>query len=129
MGRKHVISKRTIGGADTSNVEQGGGYIEINSDYTSEDIRIAETDLLSFHFQWRDSTLDAEIFVQVRNGDQPWDNWRNLDFGSPILIAGTSGEHDITLLAMPFTYVRLFIDVASGDGEIGSTFTAKSQGN
>ena len=128
MGRKPVLSLRIIGRTDASNVEQGGGYISIDSDYTSDSINVAQTDILSFHFQWRDSTLDAEIIVQARNGDDDIDDWRDLDFGSSILIAGTSGEHEILLSEMAFTEVRIVVQVTSGDGEIGATATTKAMG-
>lgn len=128
-GRKPVISRRTIGADDVSNVEQGGGYVVVNSDYTGETINVSQTDDLSFHFQWRSSTLTATLFVQARNGTSGQDDWRNLDFGSSITISGASGEHEILLSEMPFTNVRLFIDVASGSGQVGATFTSKSFGN
>lgn len=129
MGRKPVISKRLIGASAASNVEQGGGYITVSADYTTETINVSQTDNLSFHLQWRSSTLVATVYIQARNGDDDQDDWRTLDFGSAISISGTSGEHEITLNEMPFTNVRMFIDVASGSGQVGCTFAAKALGS
>jgi hypothetical protein len=129
VGRKPVLSLRLIGRSDASNVEQGGGYIDINSDYTSDAVNVAQTDILSCHFQWRSSSLVAEIIVQARNGNDDIDDWRELDFGTAINISGTSGEHEIILQSMAFTEIRIFVDVASGSGEIGATVTTKAIGS
>ncbi len=129
MGRKPVISSRFIGNTATSNVEQGGGKVTVAVDYTSSTINVAQTDNLSIHIEWSASTLVADVYVQVRNGNEDIDNWRNLDFGTAITISGTSGEHEINILQMPFTDLRLFIDRASGSGQVGATFSAKALGN
>lgn len=128
MGRKPVTSKRFIGGDAVSNVEQGGGYVTINADYTSEIFNVSSADKISIHFQWKASTLSAEIIVQVRNGDEDIDDWRELDFGTAINISSASGEHDILITEVAFTDLRIFVDRASGSGDIGATITTKAVG-
>lgn len=128
MSRKHVISKRFIGSDDPSDVEQGGGFTSISSDYTSEVLNLAQTDKASFHLQWENSTLVATVLVQVRNGNDETDNWRTIDITPSIDISGASGEHEIILIELPFTSLRFFIDVASGSGDVGCSFSSKSVG-
>lgn len=128
MGRKNVTSKRILGYTDISNVAQGGGYITISSTTTTEVINVSEADNISLHLQWRSSTLVATVSVQARNGDAAKDDWRSLDFGSPIPITGTSGEHDIEIVKVPFTDLRVIITVASGSGQVGLSFVAKNLG-
>lgn len=128
MGRKPVQSKRIIGYSDPSNVEQGGGLQTINSDFTTDDIHVSQTDKMSLHLVWENSTLDADVYVQARNGDAEEDEWRNLDFGASIEITGASGQHEINLFELPFTWLRIFIDRNSGAGDVGCAFVAKAVG-
>lgn len=129
MSRKSVISKRILGNVSVSDVAQGGGFSTISIDTYSDPLNVADTNEASFHLEWQSSTLIATVYVQARNGGAAKDDWRNLDFGSAISISGAAGEHEVVLLQMPFTDLRIFVDVASGSGQVGCSFTAKAVGN
>ncbi len=98
----------------------------VSADATSAVSSVAQLDVASIHLTWESSTLVATVKVQVRNGEK--DEFRDLSFSSAISISGASGEHDIVLLAMPFTDLRLFIDVTSGSGTVDAVLTSKSTG-
>jgi hypothetical protein len=98
----------------------------VNADATSNLTSSIMQDQATIAVVWSASTLVADLIVQVRNGSN--DAWRNLDFGSPIAIAGASGTHEIHFLSMPWTDMRLFLDVASGSGVVDATLTAKAVG-
>jgi hypothetical protein len=98
----------------------------VSSDATSEHSEVSQLDQASIALTWATSTLVAAAEIQVRNGEK--DSWRALDFGSAISISGASGAHEIILLAMPFTDLRVFLDVTSGSGTVNAVITAKSVG-
>lgn len=98
----------------------------VNADATSPSTSVAQLDNASIDLSWSASTLSATVEVQVRNGENA--NWRSLDFGSTISISGSSGAHELVLLTMPFTDLRLFIDVASGSGTVNAVITSKTVG-
>lgn len=98
----------------------------ISSDATSEHTSSIMQDQATIALTWAASTLVADLIVQVRNGSG--DDWRNLDFGSAISISGASGSHEIHFLSMPWTDLRLFVDVTSGSGTVSAVITAKALG-
>lgn len=98
----------------------------VAADSTSGSSKVDQLDIASIDFTWSSSTLAATVEVQAKNGDNG--TWRDLDFGSTIDITGTSGAHDIMLLAMPFTDLRVHITVTSGSGTLNAVITSKSSG-
>lgn len=99
---------------------------EITADTTSPSTNVSQLDQASIDLRWAGSTLVATAQVQVKNGENA--EWRVLDFGSPITISGANGAHEIILLTMPFTDLRMFLDVSSGTGSVTAIITAKSVG-
>lgn len=121
MSRKHIISKHFIGTDDAPQA--------VSADYTSETLNVRQTDNGSIHLSWSGgSSPNMTVQVQARNGDAKQDDWRTLDFGSPITISGASGEHEIILTTMPFADLQIFIDVTSGSANVDGVFTLKSVG-
>lgn len=96
----------------------------VAADTTSAVTSVAQLDNASIDFRWAGSTLTANLEVQVRNGDNA--DWRTVDFGDPIAITGAAGAHDIIFTCLPFTDLRLFVDVTSGSATLDAVITAKS---
>lgn len=115
MARKHLIYSYQLFDAQS-----------VSSDSTSNSTTVAQLDQASIDLNWSASTLAATVEVQVKNGDNA--DWRALDFGSPISISGASGAHEIVFNQMPFTDLRLFVDVTSGSGTVDAVITAKTVG-
>lgn len=88
--------------------------------------KVDQLDNASIDLEWTSSTLNATVEVQAKNGDNA--DWRTLEFSNPITISGASGSHEIILLMMPFTDLRLHIIVAAGSGTITAVLTSKSVG-
>jgi hypothetical protein len=98
----------------------------VTSNTMSSSTNVAQLDNASIDLRWNASTLVATVEVQAKNGVNS--NWRTLDFGSPITITGSSGAHEILLLIMPFTDIRLVITVTSGSGNVDAVLTSKTVG-
>lgn len=98
----------------------------VSADATSNSTSSIMQDQATIALVWSASSLVADLIVQVRNGNN--DDWRDLDFGTPISISGASGSHELHFLSMPWTDMRLFVDVASGSGVVDATLTAKAVG-
>lgn len=98
----------------------------VSTDVTSSSTTVAQLDNASIDFSWSSSTFVGTLQVQVKNGENA--DWRNLEFSSAITISGTTGSHEIILLLMPFTDLRLFIDRTSGTGTFKAVITSKSVG-
>jgi hypothetical protein len=107
-------------------------YQFFNNSVLSATTSSAQTDVsmldkASIDLRWSASTLVATVTVEAQNGDNA-EGFRALDFGSPILISGASGQHDIILTELPFTYLRLTITRTSGSGTIDAVITSKAVG-
>lgn len=114
MARKHLIySFPMIDGT-------------INSTTTSPSSKVDQLDKASIDLKWSASTLVATATVEAKNGDQA--DWRALDFGSAITVSGASGAHEILLVEMPFTDLRLVLTVSAGSGDLSAVLTSKSVG-
>jgi hypothetical protein len=98
----------------------------VSSTINSVETNVQQLDQASIDFRWSASSLVATLKVQVKNGKNA--NWRDVDFGSPINISGSSGSHEVIFLAMPFTDLRLRVEVTSGSGTLDAVITAKTVG-
>lgn len=98
----------------------------VSASVDSASSKVDQLDNASIDLEWSASTLSATVQVQAKNGDNA--DWRTLDFSSPITISGASGSHEIILLMMPFTDLRLHITVSSGSGTVSAILTSKSVG-
>jgi hypothetical protein len=114
MSRKHVISPILI----TSQT--------INSDYTSATINCAQTDKASIIIEWSSSTLSGEIKVLVQNGDNA--DFEILDMGETMTISGSADYARLVFNELPFTAMKIFLDIASGSGTVKANMTLKSAG-
>lgn len=111
------------------------GLNTVSATTNSNSTDTSQMDTASIDLQWSSSTLVATVTVQVANGpanpatntsNPP--NWRTLDFGTPIMISGASGRHDIIFTEMPFTILRITITPSSGTGTVTAVITQKSSG-
>jgi hypothetical protein len=106
-------------------------YKALDNVVVSADVETASTDVSqcdygSYEIAWSASTLTADVEVQVKNGKNG--SWRTLTLSAVPQISGASGSHDITLVEMPFTDIRLALTSVTGSGTVNAVFTAKSKG-
>lgn len=99
----------------------------VAADATSPITNVANLDNCSIALVWSASTLVANVYVQVRNGEN--DAWRDVDFGVVPSISGASGNHEFQFTQLAFTHMRMFVDRSSGSGTVTATITAKTVGN
>jgi hypothetical protein len=98
----------------------------VSTTQNSPSTNVQQLDQASIDLRWSASTLVANVVVQAKNGQ--YADWRDIDFGSPITISGSSGAHEVLFLAMPFTDLRLRVVVVSGSGTVDAVITAKTVG-
>lgn len=70
--------------------------------------------------------MQGTLAVQAKNAETG--TWFDLDFGSPIVISGASGDHLLILNELPHNTIRLQCDVTSGSGSINAVLVAKQVG-
>lgn len=99
--------------------------INMASPSTSDATSVINLDVASIHVVWSAAVGASTITVQARNGKT--DSWYALDFGSAIATSGASGDHQITLLEMPFTDIRI-LTTAATSGSLTATISAKTTG-
>ena len=115
MARKHVVY-----GYDAFDA------VSLSSSQTSAEIEVGQTDYGSIYIFWTGSSPSGTIEVQAKNGAAG--TYRPLDFGATISISGASGNHELILTEMPFTYIRLVYTRSSGSGSMTANVTLKSKG-
>lgn len=116
MARKNLISKKFVD--TTASV----------ATFTSEELNVGQTDKGSIHIVWTGTSPDFTVTVEARNGSDKQDTWRTLSMGGTIAISGSSGEHELIFVELPFEFMRLIFTRASGTASIAATFTYKSTG-
>lgn len=115
MARKNIVpSYKMVDAADAS------------SNITSEIVNVQNMDKASVHVEWAGAAVTGTITIEARNGEK--DPWYTLSFGSPILVTGNSGNHQIVLNELPFTDIRLQYVASSGTGAMTATITLKQIG-
>jgi len=120
MSRKHVIKSHKM--FDSENIIPSP-----TSDFTNT----KNLDKASIYISWAGATPVGVITIEATN-DDPKSTlaiWRVLDFGSPINIAGNTGDHDIIFNELPFQGIRIQVAFTSGTGNITANLTAKTQGS
>jgi hypothetical protein len=98
----------------------------VSANTESKAIHVELTDLASINLTWSASSLVATAEVQAKNGKD--EDWRALDMGGAISISGASGSHELVFNELPFTELRLALDVSSGSGTVDAAITTKSKG-
>jgi hypothetical protein len=96
------------------------------SNITSSTVNVQNMDIASIHVSWSGAAPVGVLTVQARNGAQ--DPWYDLDFGSPISVSGSPGDHQIVLESLPFTDIQLIYTATSGTGTMTAAITAKQIG-
>lgn len=99
--------------------------VDMSSSQTSDATSVINLDVASIHVAWSAASGASTITVEARNGEN--DSWYALDFGSVIATSGASGDHQITLLEMPFTDIRI-LTTAATSGSLTATISAKTTG-
>lgn len=99
--------------------------------HTSDATGTINIDKASIHVHWENAVGTSTITVQARNGAREdgheADGWYTLDFGSPIVTSGSSGDHVLVLLETPFTDIRIN-STAATSGNLTATLTMKQLG-
>jgi len=94
---------------------------------SSPSMIVGQMDYGSIAFSWANSDLIATVALEAKRGKD--DDWTELDLGTAPVITGASGEHELVLTQMPFTELRVTVNVTGGTtGEIAAVLTAKSEG-
>jgi len=105
--------------------------LDISGNCTTEITGVKNSDNIGIQLVWSGTTPSGEVFIEVSNdyveGINPG-TWEALDFGRNILITGNSGSHLININLVPFAYMRLSYDSASGNGTMVATLVMKTVG-
>lgn len=115
MARKHVVYGYQIFDA-----------VSLASSQTSSEVEVSQSDYGSIFLSWSGSSINGTLEVQAKNGEDG--TYRPLDFGSTITISGTSGTHDLLILELPFTHIKLVYTRSAGTGSLTANLTLKSAG-
>lgn len=125
MGRKSVVNGfPMINGIANPN--------NLSASFTSNLSSVKNLDYASIHIDWTGTAPVGVITVEARNGDDlnnsARDDWYELDMGAPVTISGSSGDHQLVFVYLPFTDIRLVYTRTSGTGTINAFITSKTEG-
>jgi len=105
--------------------------VSMAGSHTSDATGTINIDKASIHVHWSSAVGASTITVEARNGDREdgheADGWYTLDFGTPIVTSGASGDHILVLLETPFTDIRISSSAAAS-GTLSATLTMKQVG-
>lgn len=116
MARKHLIySYQFFDGSPVTVTAESNATV------------VAQLDYSSVYITWDTSDLVGTVEFLAKNGDNS--DFYALDFGSAINITGASGSHQIVFSEMPFTDLKMRVNVTGGSsGNVSAVITAKSEG-
>lgn len=126
MARKDVILNFKMFG-DTG--------ADLSASRTSKVTSVGYTDNIGIIVSWTGTSPVGTLQIQVSNDYDPLGNlgagtgtWQPLDFGAPIGIAGASGQHDLNINQLPFSFLRAVYTRISGVGSLQASLTTKQVG-
>ena len=107
--------------------------ISMAANATSSIVNVINLDKASIFIDWSGTSPVGTITVEARNKPVDLNNvedglWYALDFGTPISVAGNTGDHLIVLNELPFDSIRIQYAATSGSGTIDALITAKQVG-
>lgn len=115
MGRKNVVKSFLM-------IDAG----DMSDDITSEVVNVINMDKASIHISWSGTSVDGELTVEARNGDN--DDWYELDMNSVIAVDSDTGGHQIIFNELPFTDIRLNYVRTAGTGSMDAYISMKVVG-
>jgi hypothetical protein len=99
---------------------------DISSNVTSAEVNVLNLDKASIYIDWAGSAPAGTITVEAKNAENG--TWFELDFGSPIAVAGASGDHILVFNELPHHTIRLTYNSTSGSGNMNAVLVAKQVG-
>jgi hypothetical protein len=104
---------------------------DLSANITSLITNVEHRDRVLYNFIWNTgAALDSEIFIEWTNDERPDANtvWNLLDFGSPILISGVSGNHQVIINLITWKNMRARTVFTAGTGNLNAFIKSAAQG-
>lgn len=108
--------------------------VAMDASKTSEKTNVENLDQATIMIDWfSGSTPIGTVTVEASNSTvedftTSAEKWHELDFDVAINVTGTSGNHQIDFVAMPFKWLRILYNRTSGDGTFIAAIQASSLG-
>lgn len=122
MGRKSILEPYKIVSAAS-----------LAGNFTSGNTSIKNLDNIWIEIEWTGTAPSGEIFIEVASEypkeTEQYTQFKELDFGAPITIAGASGTHTININQAPMASVlRVRYAFTGGTGTMNAYISGKVVG-
>jgi hypothetical protein len=98
----------------------------ISATVTSAEVNVINLDKASIYVDWTGTSPAGVLSVEAKNSENG--TWFELDFGTPIPVSGSPGEHVLIFNELPHNTIRLVYTRTSGTGAMNAVLVAKQVG-